>query len=55
MKTCTLADIDAAIDFAYANRRGIAFCGKMVKYFEAVGNLTHAQVHALLQIKNNLR
>jgi hypothetical protein len=52
MNTYTIREFDAAIDFAYANRRGITFCGKMVKYFEVVGSLTPAQVHTLLRIKN---
>ena len=52
MNTYTIREFDEAIDFAYANRRGISFCGKMVKYFEVVGSLTPGQVHALLRIKN---
>jgi hypothetical protein len=44
-------DFDTAIDFAYANRRGIAFCAKMVRVFEVRGNLTPGQVNALLRIK----
>ena len=52
MNTYTLCEFDAAIDFAYANRRGISFCDKMVKYLEVVGSLTPGQVHALLRIKN---
>jgi hypothetical protein len=44
-------DFDIAIDFAYANRRGIAFCAKMVRVFEVYGNLTPGQVNALLRIK----
>ena len=44
-------DIDAAIDFAYANRRTNKFCAKMVKLFEVTGHLTHGQINALLRIR----
>ena len=53
MNTYTLTEFDTAIDFAYANQRGIAFCAKMVRVFETRGSLTHAQVRALLSIRNS--
>lgn len=47
-----MTDFDKAIDFAYANRRGIAFCAKMVRVFEVYGNLTPGQVRALLSMRS---
>jgi hypothetical protein len=44
-------DFDTAIDFAYANRHGNAFCAKMIRVFEVRGNLTPSQVNTLLRIK----
>lgn len=52
--TYTLREFDVAIDFAYAYKRDIEFCKKMVRYFEVVGNLTPGQVHALLRLKDQL-
>jgi hypothetical protein len=55
MNTYRLTDLDRALDFAYANRRGIKFCEKMVRVFEVYGNLTPAQVKALLEISAKRR
>lgn len=45
-------DIDAALDFAYLNQRGNKFCAQMVRYFETRGELTPAQISALLRIRS---
>jgi len=55
MSTCTVTDFDLAIDFAYAYRTSIIFCGKMVKRFELLGHLTPNQINALLKIRNQRR
>jgi hypothetical protein len=44
-------DFDLALDFAYANRKSISFCAKMVRLFEITGNLTPNQINALLRIR----
>jgi hypothetical protein len=51
----TLQEFDAALDFAYLCRREIGFCGKMVRVFELRGNLTPAQIHTLLSIRDGRR
>ena len=48
-------EIDAALDFAYANRKSIAFCAKMVRAFEVRGNLTPAQIRTLISIRDERR
>ena len=47
-----LTDLDAALDFAYANRRANKFCAAMVRTFELYGNLTPNQIAALLRIRS---
>jgi hypothetical protein len=53
--TNTITDFDTALDFAYANRKSILFCGKMVRRFELLGNLTPNQINALLKIRSRKR
>lgn len=48
-------EIDAALDFAYANRKSIAFCAKMIRVFEVRGNLTPAQIRTLISIRDERR